>query len=749
MIFIHGLMGHPYLTWQSDPTNVETFWPRWLSKDVPGTWTWTVEYEASASEWYGASMALEDRAANILKRLLIEDDLKRHPITLVCHSLGGLIAKHVILDLKEESSRSDRAAQLLDQIQQVVFLATPHTGSQKATLLDRLRIITRRSNVARSLVAHDPALRKINSSYRRLANERRGKLTHLIYFETLRTYLGKIVDESASDPGLVERAYGTHDDHISIAKPLSRASDVYAGVKDLVEQYQLGVEEGRSLQIGPITQLSSTKVRGARFSSVWVIFLFLLITSAVVLYALSDRLHPTQPVMDHSVLVSEFSSPSGDADLQSLKIKIERNLVDFLTSESVEVHHRASSGGPLPSRWTLDGSLERDFTNQIIVSANVAEGSRRIASTSFEGTLEILKTNYKSIPSLIFQKLSIVPANPSQKKGPSKFTSSTAAGLFYFEGLRLAGISDLDGALEHFRRAVSEDPEFAMAHWAMGEVLGAKGRSDEAKGYLSQAASLDPDHPQPIFIGNSPNPIPSLMVAMGNTTWDTVAEGARYRAINVSDYSLTLHAFWFDRKRYKISVGLSDKATGETVKEIRNRVQSAVLAVNGGYFDIDSQSRLSPSGLLILNGREIRPINSTGGGSAILFRAANDFDLVLKAETLTTRGMIDAVQAGPLLVHRGGIQGISRKDFDRQKRSALCKTKSSDIVVFNVVGFGLTLYDLAQILRTSERDGGFDCEVAINLDGGPSTQLSYNLGSRTLEIDGAWKINTAVLVSPL
>jgi hypothetical protein len=55
---------------------------------------------------------------------------------------------------------------------------------------------------ARTLVANDPTLRKINVAYRGLADERRDKLCHRIFYETQGTPAGIIVDEASSDPGL-------------------------------------------------------------------------------------------------------------------------------------------------------------------------------------------------------------------------------------------------------------------------------------------------------------------------------------------------------------------------------------------------------------------------------------------------------------------------------------------------------------------------------------------------------------------
>lgn len=157
---------------------------------------YVLSYEAPVSNWLGTAMPLQDRAVNVLESLLGEPSLRNHPIIFICHSLGGLIIKQLLLDLHQQKGRRAEAAVLLDQVKQVVFIATPHTGSHSATLLYRLRFLAWPSSVARTLVANDPTLRAINVSYRGLAEERKHKLSHRVFCETWGTPAGIIVDRA-------------------------------------------------------------------------------------------------------------------------------------------------------------------------------------------------------------------------------------------------------------------------------------------------------------------------------------------------------------------------------------------------------------------------------------------------------------------------------------------------------------------------------------------------------------------------
>lgn len=201
VVFVHGLGGHAYDTWRRGFDD-KSFWPLWLSQDVEGIAVYTLNYPAPLSNWLGTAMPLQDRAVNVLESMLGEPSFRTKPITLICHSLGGLIVKQMLLDLQQQQARRPQAAELLEHVRQVIFIATPHTGARTATWLDRARVLAWPSTIARSLVANDPSLRQINVSYRGFADDRRNKLRHRVFYETQDTPAGVIVDEASSDPGL-------------------------------------------------------------------------------------------------------------------------------------------------------------------------------------------------------------------------------------------------------------------------------------------------------------------------------------------------------------------------------------------------------------------------------------------------------------------------------------------------------------------------------------------------------------------
>jgi alpha-beta hydrolase superfamily lysophospholipase len=106
---------------------------------------------------------LQDRAANLLAWIETEQ-LYEKPLLFVAHSLGGLVVKQALRTAADR--RGQLLGRILDATQGVAFLATPNTGSELATWLDRLRALLGASAAAAHLKADSAYLRDLNAWYR-------------------------------------------------------------------------------------------------------------------------------------------------------------------------------------------------------------------------------------------------------------------------------------------------------------------------------------------------------------------------------------------------------------------------------------------------------------------------------------------------------------------------------------------------------------------------------------------------------
>lgn len=260
VIFVHGLGGHAYQTWQSNKADDSTFWPVWLADDIADVAIWTVSYSAPPSNWLGTAIPLQHRAVSVLAMLTSEEKIQQGTIALVGHSLGGLLIKQLLREANDQRSRQATVERLLNQIKAAVFYGTPHTGSRLATFSDRLRVLIWPSTATRDLMLHDPNLRSLNTWYRSWSDH----IRHRVYYETQETSIGMIVDPSSADAGLVgANPIPIDADHSGICKPMDRTDQRYVLTREFLKndvfQTQTVDPLNRRVVTDPRAVLTSTR----------------------------------------------------------------------------------------------------------------------------------------------------------------------------------------------------------------------------------------------------------------------------------------------------------------------------------------------------------------------------------------------------------------------------------------------------------------------------------------------------------
>lgn len=238
VIFVHGLGGDPFTTWRNDAAN-DGFWPAWLASDIPDIAVHTLEYDASPIGWLGNTMPLVERAPNVLTELQTRE-ISDLPIVFVCHSLGGLLVKQLLRHAME--MQNPYWQRIAKQVKSVVFLATPHRGSNLASVLSNiigvlgaLGTIPRITVSVKELEASAPALQDLNSWYVSNATKA-GIETHCFYEkQTLKGVL--VVNETSGRlelPGTNPIAIDA--DHLTICRPSSPDTLVYRRVRQIVRE---------------------------------------------------------------------------------------------------------------------------------------------------------------------------------------------------------------------------------------------------------------------------------------------------------------------------------------------------------------------------------------------------------------------------------------------------------------------------------------------------------------------------------
>jgi len=162
----------------------------------------------------------------------------------------------------------------------------------------------------------------------------------------------------------------------------------------------------------------------------------------------------------------------------------------------------------------------------------------------------------------------------------------------------------------------------------------------------------------------------------------------------------------------------------------------AVVAINASFFDHEGRAM----GLAVDQGRVMAGGKRRSWGALVI--DDRNARIVLGGEVKDDHAHRLVVQGIPRLVVGGKIQPLKPQ---LAERTAVCA--KSDVVVF-VVSTKTETTPFARFLADPPDQGGLGCRDALNLDGGPSTQLVVKLPALTLSLAGGWGVPNALVVTP-
>jgi WD40 repeat protein len=243
IVFVHGLGGHCYRTWsrQEDPS---VFWPgSWLPFE-PHIDTARILTFGYNSKWRGAQKnisTITDFAKNLLFEMRFakdangnDVDLGHRPIIFIVHIMGGLVVKKAyLLGIHDENYK-----ELVASISAVVFLSTPHRGTNLAETLNRIVSATFQSSKSfiADLQKSSGLIEELNEQFRHLAPG----LSIWSFYETLATQIGPkkvmVLDKDSSILGYPsEISKPLEADHPNMCKYSSPADSNYLSVKNAIQ----------------------------------------------------------------------------------------------------------------------------------------------------------------------------------------------------------------------------------------------------------------------------------------------------------------------------------------------------------------------------------------------------------------------------------------------------------------------------------------------------------------------------------
>lgn len=225
--------------------------------------------------------------------------------------------------------------------------------------------------------------------------------------------------------------------------------------------------------------------------------------------------------------------------------------------------------------------------------------------------------------------------------------------------------------------------------------------------------------------------------------WKTLAQGLEYTQLkNSSLFSLgAIHVFRVDLTHYSLhSIQTNDQNHHFNSMTDLLLANHALIGINGGFFNENYQSL----GLRINNNKITNPIKNTPWWGIFYSNGSKAF-IVPQREFKFSRAINFAVQSGPRLIIHGNIPSLKPS---LANRTALGITADGKLILLATEHYPLETSELAKILRQPEKEGGFNCVNALNLDGGSSTQMVASINNFTLNVTTFSDVADIILVVP-
>ena len=233
-----------------------------------------------------------------------------------------------------------------------------------------------------------------------------------------------------------------------------------------------------------------------------------------------------------------------------------------------------------------------------------------------------------------------------------------------------------------------------------------------------------------------------VVPAFAKTEWQSVAPGLSYTTVSLPHINswATVHAFRIDLQKIPLQIALARdfQKTAMSATQFAEASQ-AILAVNGGFFDHQS----APMGLRIQNQKTVNPIKSISWWGVFGIRHGLPFINSLAEFRLQPNADL-AVQAGPRLVVDGEV--VSHLKPGVAERTGVGITANNEVIIAVTDSTPLSLNDFAEVFQESEANDGLEARMALNLDGGGSTQLFAKLPDGDLNLTGFSQVSDALII---
>ncbi len=233
---------------------------------------------------------------------------------------------------------------------------------------------------------------------------------------------------------------------------------------------------------------------------------------------------------------------------------------------------------------------------------------------------------------------------------------------------------------------------------------------------FTPASTLAPvQPPSPTFTAT---PIPT---EPADTGWKPIQPGLERRVINLFNDKGQRYEYLYilrlEPKYYLFDVAYHPEP--QTLDAWQAET-GALIVVNGGYFRSDNQGYI-PTGLTVVKGKALGASYVGFGGMLAVTRNGPELRSLAQTPYHPGEELQAALQSFPLLVKPGGKLGFPAALEDNQyaRRTVIAQDRQGRILFILAPKGFFTLHQLSAYLTASD----LDLDIALNLDGGPSSGL--------------------------
>ncbi|TVY23462.1 Ankyrin repeat domain-containing protein [Lachnellula hyalina] len=245
IIALHGINGDAYTTFTA-PSSKNLWLRDFLPRSFPGARIYTFGYDARVL------FSLSTGDISTFANSLLEDVWgvrigrceKRRPIIWIAHSMGGLVVKKALTIAYNDPARY---GDIHSSTTSILFMATPHRGSDHAALLGGIAEVANlplagtltsrfagkvRDDLIKDLEKDNPAVKKIAEGFGALNSGKDVTLYSFVEMKRTKPLSRRVVDEETGTMGVGgERViYMDGEDHKSIVRFESEESPSYRKV---------------------------------------------------------------------------------------------------------------------------------------------------------------------------------------------------------------------------------------------------------------------------------------------------------------------------------------------------------------------------------------------------------------------------------------------------------------------------------------------------------------------------------------